>query len=491
MVSTRRAKSSTLMERRAPGSHIIFVGGQWGDEGKGKAVDYLAANADVVCRYSGANNAGHTIETPFGKIVLHYIPSGVAQKQICVCAHGVLMNLDAFLKEYGSIQKAIGEMPQVYIDGGSPIWTDYHALLEVWMEGARTINSDSTWKAVAQMQALYDLRVSLVVNDVFLPTDQLIAKLKDLLNPIFPLLLQAELLGMFKKGNLYIPTVEEVAARLHRLGKEIQPFVTDTRQLLMRVHRSGMAILFEGAQATLLDQDWGTYNAISSGKSTACGVPQCTGLPLKVFRNAKVYVAVKPFGTRVGNGPMVSEIGSRKAARRFAELNPQLFNPETPARDQWLQDQLYRINSGEADEQDLAHYIESLGMEKGATTGRGRSPGYPDPVMTRYAVEVNGAHGLAMMRFDMLTGIKKIKVIVGYELDGAKISGSEVSMFNYRRMKPVFEYWRGWKKNICGMTQWNQLPKAAQEFITRYEKIAGAPIKFIGTGPGRDAMIVR
>lgn len=475
------------------GRHTIIVGGQWGDEGKGKLVDKLAKNADAVVRYSGANNAGHTIEGPKGKFVGHYLPSGIVQGKTCILTRGVLMNLGALQEEVEQARKTLGkDLPPIYIDGGSPLWTPWHSQLEAWLEYVRKVSSDSTRKGVAPMQGLYDLRVSLRVSDIFRPARELIDKLRELFNTIAPLLHAAEQQNLLKTK---IPNPVQVADELLLFrDRERGIGVGDTRELLLGMIAQGKSLLFEGAQAALLDQDWGTYPYISSGKSTALGIPQCTGLPLSKLEGTKVIVVVKLFPTRVGNGWMGSEIHFRDVARRFAEQHPEIFESDSPDRTLALATMLKKINRGSATSEEYSNYIQALGFEKGATTGRGRSPGYPDPFLARYAAELNGASCLGLMRLDMGSGLEKIPMVTGYYKLGSGELPWEQEDFSLERCSEfatIREALPGWEQDISGCREWRKLPEAARKWVLRFQEIAGTKIKYIGTGPHRDALIVR
>lgn len=486
-MATRKATSPKNAGRRT-----IIVGGQWGDEGKGKLVDKMAKNADAVVRYSGANNAGHTIEGPKGKFVGHYLPSGIVQGKTCILTRGVLMNLGALLDEVEQARKTLGDLPRIYIDGGSPLWTPWHSQLEAWLEHARKINSDSTKKGVAPMQGLYDLRVSLRVGDIFLPARELIDKLGELFDTMAPLLHTAE-----QQNLLQTPILNPVQVANDLLvfrDRERGVGVGDTRELLLSMIAEGRNLLFEGAQAALLDQDWGTYPYISSGKSTSLGIPQCTGIPLSKLEGTKVIVVVKLFPTRVGNGWMGSEIHTRDGARRFAEQQPKIFDTASPARTLALARVLKKINRDSATSEEYSQYIQALGFEVGATTGRGRSPGHPDPFLARYAAELNGASCLGLMRLDMGSGLKKIPMVTGYYKRSSSWLPWEQEEFSLNRCSeflPTIEEFPGWEQDISGCKEWRRLPEAARKWVLRFQEIAGTKVKYIGTGPHRDALIVR
>ncbi len=466
--------------------NLIVVGANWGDEGKGKIIDLIMAHYDVTARFSGGANAGHTVFTPDGKkLVSHLIPCGLAQGKICVLGRGEFFNLELFLAELEHSRRILGEnnLPPIYIDYQSPVWTPYHGLLESYVEelrGAKKIGT--TNKGIAPLEALYKLRLGPVVG--YLREPKL---LEESLEVLYKMLLP--ILRAFAAGEK-IPPPKQVSRQLLLAAPRVKPIIADTAYFLDQAARSGKRILFEGAQALGLDSHWGTYPFVSAGNSAASGAALGTGLPMGKFSATLMVVKILP--TRVGSGPMPSEMWERSAVMEFAKNNGELFIANTDKRADFLSQRLLKINKGQASNAEASQYFQVLGDERGATTGRGRSLGFLDIPWLHYAIRVNGPKWLALTRFDMLSGIKTIPVVVGYKLKGKLLRpGQMPPPWELADVKPVFEQWPGWPQNIGGIDQEPNLPKAARNFLSRLEKRLKTPILLVGTGPARNAIVVR
>lgn len=468
---------------------LTVVGGNWGDEGKGKVIDLAMRFYDAAVRFSGGANAGHTVYTDNGKkVVSHLIPSGLAQNKICVLARGEFFNAELFLKELEEIKTALAktDVSPIYIDQQSPLWTPYHRLFEAYteiMRGEKKIGT--TNKGIGPLEGLYKLRLAPVVGHLFSP-DVLTAVLKslyDVLSPCF---------DYVKAQNLMadeIPAPEQVRDELLSYAEKIKPFVADTSFLLNKMLIEGKKLLFEGAQATGLDAFWGTYPFVSSGNSASQGAALGAGLPMQVFDG--VILVCKTLPTRVGMGPFPSEMWERQAAMDFTRSHAELFADKKKAAD-FLAELLKKINDGTASRAEMSQYFQVLGDERGATTGRGRSLGFLDIPWLRYATRINGPKYLALTRFDMLSGIKQVSVVVGYKLDGKLMEKGQVPPpWRINELEPMMETWEGFTENIYGISEFDNLPANAQNFIAKIEQLVGIPILLIGTGPQRDAMVVK
>ncbi|MBI5037171.1 MAG: adenylosuccinate synthetase [Candidatus Kerfeldbacteria bacterium] len=470
---------------------LIITGSYWGDEGKGKIVDFLSHLYDLAVRYSGGAGAGHTLVTPEGKkFVGHLIPCGIAQGIRCVLARGVFFDLKRFIAEFEDARRVLGKkLPPIWVDKYSPLWTPWHELFERWLEhsaGGKKVGT--TGKAIGPLAGLKVLRCGPQVHHLY-QSKALRLRLQGLyraLKPDFDAMVKA---GLIKRQDIPLPIAVEKA--LLRDAAIIKSMVTDTAHELSGAYTAGLRILFEAAQAPGLDIDLGTWPYVSSGHSVAGGAPLGSGLPLKAFAKAIVLMVMKALPTRVGEGPFPSEIWDRKKASWFAKMHPNLFK-NTAERNAFLRDKLQRINDGRATMADWSQYFQVLGYELGATTGRGRSVGFMDLMWLHYVIRINGPQYFALTRFDMLSGIKKIPVVIGYLLDDKQLSpGMMPDTDSLSRIRPVYEFWEGWDQDITGITDWNKLPAAAKRYIWKLEKRLGVPILLIGTGPERDAIIIR
>lgn len=503
----------------APFQTLIVGGANWGDEGKGKIIDKVLGFYDIAARFSGGANAGHTIFTNDGKkLVSHLIPCGLAQNKICVLGRGEFFNAELFLKEleeskrilFGSpensplpnplppsfvplsgttagkegdeIQK---ELPAIYIDQQAALWTPYHKLFEMYIESVRGGNKiGTTNKGIGPLEAIYKLRLSPLVGYLYEPEflEKSISTLYQILKPIFES-------PAFVALGASTPVPEDVVASLLVYADKLKPFVGDAAFVLEANLRKGKRVLLEGAQATGLDAWWGTYPYVSSGNSAASGAALGTGLPLSDL-GASILVA-KILPTRVGNGPMPSELWERQAAMNFAKDNGQLF-AKGKERDGYLSGMLKKINSGQASRAEMSQYFQVLGDERGATTGRGRSVGLLDIPWLCYAARINRPSYFALTRFDMLSGVESVPVVVGYKYEGGMLPPGKIPPpWKFDKIETVIETWEGFKEDIGGINNQADLPKTAQKFLAELEKHLKVPILLVGTGPERDAIVVR
>ena len=469
-------------------SNLTIVGGNWGDEGKGKVIDLVMRYYDAAVRFSGGANAGHTVFTPDGKkIVSHLIPCGLAQNKICVMARGEFFNAELFIKELKDTAMALGteNLAKVYVDQQAPLWTPYHRLFEAYTEAMRGEKKiGTTNKGIGPLEGLYKLRLAPVVGHMFAEKALKIV-LTSLYNILKPSFDYATANGLITEK---ISAPQEILDELLTLASEIKPYVADTSFLLSQMVKDNKKLLFEGAQATGLDAFWGTYPFVSSGNSVSQGAALGSGLPLAVFDG--VILVCKTLPTRVGMGPFPSEMWERDKAMDFAKNNSELF-VKGKEQEEFLSTMQEKINSGNASNAEMSQYFQVLGDERGATTGRGRSVGFLDIPWLQYAARINGPKYLAITRFDMLSGIKQVPVVVGYKLDGKPLEPGQVPPpWRVGDVEPVMENWQGFEENIFGMSDFNELPVTAQNFIKKIETLVGVKILLIGTGPARDAIIV-
>ncbi len=473
---------------------LIITGTYWGDEGKGKIVDLVSALYRFAIRFSGGSGAGHTLVTPdLKRFVGHLIPCGIARLVHCVLARGVFFDLKRFLNEMREAKRVFGDkLPPIWVDMYSPVWTEWHGLIEKWFEhslGKKRIGV--TNKAIGPIAGLKTLRLGIKVYHLFQNDQALRNRLQSLYRALKPCFDEMVRLKIVKRKD--IPRPIHVERALLRDAPKIERYVTDTASGLAKAFAAKVRMLFESAQAPGLDLELGTFPFVSSGNSVAAGAPLGTGLPLRAFAKAVVLMVAKVLPTRVGAGPFPSEIWGRKECEQWALDNKKLFMKRyKKMRLAFLREKLELINEGTPSDADWAQYFQVLGYELGATTGRGRSIGWMDIQWLWYVIRVNGPKWFALTRFDMLSGLKQVPVVVGYRLDGKEIAPGEMpttdDMF---RIEPIIEMWDCWSEDITGVCDFNDLPYKAKLFIWRLEKLIRVPILLIGTGPGRNEIIVR
>ncbi len=483
-VATNREKLAGILEEHQT---LVVVGANWGDEGKGKVIDLIMGHYDIVARFSGGANAGHTVYTPEGKkLVSHLLPTGLAQNKICVLGRGEFFNLELFLQELEDSKKIVGDvLPPIYVDQQAPLWTPYHKLFESYVESLRGVGRiGTTSKGIGPLEGFYKLRIGPVVGYLFEPKllEQSLKVLYEILKPCLEVLKN-------RPETETIPTPEEVLQSLLKEAPRLKEFISDTSYFLRQSLDSGKRILLEGAQATGLDAWWGTYPFVSAGNSVSMGAALGTGLPSQEF--GSTILVAKTLPTRVGNGPMPSEMWERQAAMGFVKDHLNLF-AKGPKREEFLQLTLQKINSGAASNAEMSQYFQVLGDERGATTGRGRSLGFLDIPWLHYAIRINKPKYLALTRFDMLSGVKAMPVLTAYKFMGDILpKGKLPPVWHMDKIEPVFEQWQCFAEDIGGTSQADDFPVGAKNFIARLEKELGVPILLVGTGPGREAMVVR
>ncbi len=468
---------------------LTVVGAYWGDEGKGKIIDAIAPLFDIIARYSGGANAGHTVFTENGiKVVSHLIPCGIAQNKPCVMGPGVFFDIEAFLVELQDAQKVVGDsLPRIIIDPNCPVRTPYHSLFEGWLEFCRGKNAiNTTNKAIGPLAGFDALRNGIRVADLFLPPEVLADKLFELFTSVEPVFSRMHA----SRPLLEIPHPDFVVTLLSNQAQKINRFIADVPAFLRQEFKNGAKILAEGAQSVGLDRTYGTYPYVSSGLSTNLGAPQGLGIAPKYFDTTLLVAKALP--TRVGAGEFPSEIWSRSPAEKFPHERQDLFGPESNgSRSVFLKGLLEKINNETALNSEISQYYQVLGDERGATTGRGRSVGYADWEWLRYAAQTTGADMLALTRFDMLNGIKSIPYVSEYDRNGDAYTslGGNPTRGN---IAPFYERLDGWDECIDGITDWDDLPSTAQNYVNRLEvNLGNVPINFIGTSPSRAGLIVR
>ncbi|MCP6720233.1 MAG: adenylosuccinate synthetase [Patescibacteria group bacterium] len=462
---------------------LAVCGTYWGDEGKGKIVDICSEYFDIVVRFSGGENAGHSVNDESKNFAFHLLPSGFARGKTCVLAGGVLLKLQALVAEIAeNTPKLSCTAPDVLIDERCPIWTPYHALFEAYIERLRGKDAiGTTGRAMGPLQGFHSMREGVIA-----------AHLRDrrqLMRVVTQL--HAILKPCFDKMVDEVPTPASVVDELVALAQSsgILKSIIDTGAYLFdEITKGSKRVLFEGSQATGLDVNAGTWPFTTSTSSTAGGIAAGTLLPPGALSGT--LLVMKLFPTRVGGGSMPSELSSREAIQRFADANPELFENGS-ARAEFLEDRLRHCNTDDATSAELGEYIMVKAREIGVSTGRGRSPGRPDLAWARYAIRVNDPIGCVLNGLDVVSGLEIIEVVTGYRYRGVELAPGIVPVLDLANVEPVIEQWPGWKEDITGAASMNQLPQNARRFIERFEEGLGRSIILIGTGTKRRDVIFR
>jgi adenylosuccinate synthase len=423
-------------------SNCVVLGAQWGDEGKGKIVDLLAKSADWVARYAGGANAGHTVKVGDTRFALHLVPTGILSPQArCLIGHGVVLDLPALFSEMDSLVKAdIKVEDRLFVASATHLVLPHHKLLE---EQAEECSSDAekigtTMRGIGPAYADKIARRGVRAGDL-LDQDRLVRSVRqaiDYWDRITNGLLTS-------KGC----TAESVVQQLQRCVARLTPMIVDGPRLLNDAIRQGQSILYEGAQGTLLDIDFGTYPYVTSSSTTVGGA--CTGLGIPPSAIGRVIGVVKAYTTRVGNGPFPTEA---------------------------LNDDGKRLQTG--------------GNEFGTTTGRCRRCGWLDLVALKYAVRVNGITHVAITKLDVLDEFDEIPVCVAYDHRGERSTEVPLDGARLGEVKPVYRMMPGWKQPTAGMTDCADLPPAAKDYVKFVCGTLGVKMLMISTGPERDETII-
>ncbi len=411
----------------------LIVGLQWGDEGKGKIVDMMAQEYEVVARFAGGHNAGHTIVTDGKKYALHLIPSGILNPDaVNIIGNGVVVCPANLMKEMEQFSNLQGRL---WLSDKAHLILPYHQMIDQAkerMRGAKAIGT--TGRGIGPAYADKISRSGHRVGELK-DVDTLFEKIVEFLGQNRPIL---DAMGVD------CPNEEALKNDLVRYREGLLPYITDTTQMIWRELAEGRKVLLEGAQGTMLDIDHGTYPYVTSSNTIAGGA--CTGMGLSPKSIGSVTGIAKAYCTRVGNGPFPSE------------------------------------DFGEDGER-----LRVQGHEFGTTTGRPRRCGWFDAVAIRYACALNGCDRIALMKLDVLDGFEKIKVCVGYEFEGEVI---DYVPYDLERVKPVYETFPGWEK-VEGINRYEDLPESAKAYIETIERVSGVKVGIISTSPERDDTIVR
>jgi len=427
--------------------NVVVVGAQWGDEGKGKVVDLLTEHAQVVVRFQGGNNAGHTLVVGGQKTVLHLIPSGILHPgKVCVIGNGVVVDPAVLVKEIDAL-KARGFLKDdshLIVSDNAHVIFPWHKLLDTFREKARGGSAiGTTGRGIGPAYEDKVARRGIRVRDLLQPE-----RLRKRVEERLPEVLE-ELRELCRLANEPVPVLEasQLVSEYAGLGDRLRPHVADASLFLAGQVARGARILFEGAQGTLLDVDHGTYPYVTSSNCVAGNAAVGSGLGPTTID--KVMGISKAYTTRVGGGPFPTEL--------------------TDA----LGDQLRKV-----------------GDEFGATTGRPRRCGWLDGVVLRYAVRVNGLSSLALTKMDVLSGIKSLQLCNAYELDGQRITELPGDYEDLGRVKPVYETLPGWDEKLAGVRTFDELPENAKRYVRRVEEVSGVPVTCISVGADRGETVL-
>jgi len=417
----------------------VVIGAQWGDEGKGKIVDILAAEADAVVRYSGGSNAGHTLVANGEKYALHLVPSGILYPgKKCIIANGVVIDPGSLLDEMEKLTSRGINIDNLIISDRAHLVFPYHKLIDSLQESFRGQNDIGTTKQ----------GIGPTYAD---KTERCGIRVCDLMNPkVFAEKVKANV--EFK--NILIVKVyggtpldaEEIISQYLEYGKKLKPYVADATTILYEMIKQNKTIVFEGAQSSLLDLDFGTYPYVTSSHPAAGGV--CIGSGIGPTMIDECYGVVKAYTSRVGKGPFPTEL----------------------------------LNS-------TGDLIRERGHEYGTTTGRPRRCGWFDSVLVKFSVRVNSLSGLVVNHADTLGSFEKFMLCTAYERNGKIITDFPASLEDLAEMKPIYEEFEGWTENLSGCKTFDDFPVSLQKYLRRIEELCETKIAMVGTGPNRDDIV--
>ncbi len=421
---------------------IVLIGAQWGDEGKGKVTDLLGGQVGYVVRYQGGNNAGHTVITPDGqKYALHLLPSGVLTPGcVPVIGNGVVVDPKVLLTEIDGLEERGVSCERLLISADAHLIMPHHRALDRVVErylGSARIGT--TGRGIGPAYGDKVARVGIRVQDLLDP---------GILRKKLEMVLREKNQILVKVYNRKAIDAEAVIEEYLTYAERLRRYIADTRLVLGQALERGETVLLEGAQATLLDVDHGTYPFVTSSNPTAGGA--CVGSGIPPTRISQVIGVIKAYTTRVGSGPFPTELFDENGA-----------------------------------------HLRKVGAEYGTTTGRERRCGWFDAVVGRYAVRVNGITDLVVTKLDVLSGLEKVPICVGYEVDGKRVDEMPLTQTAFHHATPVYEELDGWWEDITKARAFEELPANAQRYVERIEDLCGTRVSVVGVGPGREENVIR
>ena len=427
--------------------NVVVVGTQWGDEGKGKIVDWLTDHAQGVVRFQGGHNAGHTLVIGGKKTVLHLVPSGILREGVtCYIGNGVVLSPDALMHELDELQSAgIDAESRLKISEACPLILPYHQALDMAREAAKGAKKiGTTGRGIGPAYEDKVARRGLRLQDLLRPKRfaEKLAEILDYHNYVLKNYLGAEAVDFQR----VLEGAMAIAPRLTRM-------IADVPRALYDAHKGGANLLFEGAQGTLLDIDHGTFPYVTSSNCVAGAAAAGAGVGPGMLHY--VLGITKAYTTRVGGGPFPTELYDA-----VDKLDP------------------------------VGKHMATRGHEFGATTGRARRCGWFDAAALKRSIQINGVSGLCVTKLDVLDGIEEMKICTGYRIDGRFSDILPVGADDLERCEPVYESLPGWSESTVGVKRFEALPKAAQNYLKRMEALCGVPVDMISTGPDREETIV-
>jgi len=441
-------QSNTSASAPAPGRHVVVVGTQWGDEGKGKMVDWLTDHAQAVVRFQGGHNAGHTLVIKGVKTALQLIPSGIMRDGVaCYIGNGVVVDPQHLLGEIERLE-AIGleVRSRLFISESCPLILPFHVEVDKAREALREHSGagkiGTTGKGIGPAYEDKVARRALRIQDLKHP-ERFAKRLRELLE-----IHNFALVGYLHARPLEFEPIYEMAMRL---APQIRPMMADVGYLLHRAHLAGSSILFEGAQGTLLDIDHGTYPYVTSSNCVAGNAAAGAGVGPDLLHYR--LGITKAYTTRVGGGPFPTELPM-----------------DVPGT--------------------VGHHLSTVGQERGTVTGRPRRCGWLDAALLKRSIIINGISGLCITKLDVLDGLSDLKVCVGYELHGHRVDILPLDADDIAACQPIYDTLPGWTQSTFGVTDWDALPANAHRYLRRVQECIGAPIDMVSTGPDRVHTIV-
>ena len=430
------------------GRNVVVVGTQWGDEGKGKVVDWLTDHAQAVVRFQGGHNAGHTLVIRGHKTALQLIPSGVMRDGVpCYIGNGVVVDPSHLLGEIERLE-AIGVdvRSRLFISESCPLILPFHVEVDKAREALRETSGagkiGTTGKGIGPAYEDKVARRAMRVQDLKHP-ERFAKKLRELLE-----LHNFALSGYLKSKPLEFQPIFDHAMKV---AEQLKPMLADVGYMLYTAHQQGSNILFEGAQGTLLDIDHGTYPYVTSSNCVAGNASAGAGVGPDFLHY--ILGITKAYTTRVGSGPFPTELGM-----------------DVPGT--------------------VGHHLSTVGQERGTVTGRPRRCGWLDAALLKRSKIINGISGLCITKLDVLDGLPEIKVCVGYELNGKRIDILPLDADEIEACVPIYDTFPGWTEKTAGITQWDKLPLNARRYLERVQEFIGAPIDMVSTGPDREHTIL-
>jgi adenylosuccinate synthase len=420
---------------------IAVVGGQWGDEGKGKIIDLLSEKAGLVVRFSGGDNAGHTVINPYGEFRLHLVPSGIFNpRTTCIIGNGVAINPAVLLEEIANLQSRSIDVSRLLISDRAHLIMPYHILLDRLEEERRSKGAlGTTLRGIGPVFADKVARLGIRAGDL-LDRDTLLNRLKSAL--------ELKNLILTKVYQVSPLSLEEIYQQYCHYGEQLAPFVRETTSIIREAVMKGEFVLLEGAQGTLLDPDFGTYPYVTSSSPLAGA--SCIGTGLGPKQIDRVVGVFKAYNTRVGAGPMPTELKDR-----------------------------------------IGDLIREKAHEYGTTTGRPRRCGWFDAVAGRFSAQINGLTEIALTHLDIYDTFPSIKICTAYKFKGDILNSFPSDVGVLEACQPIYQEVEGWQQSISGIRHFERLPVGARNYISRLEDLLACPISLISVGPDRTQVIER